>query len=67
MRGAIDQLELIIGDLEEEIAETTPPEPEPEADPSAIDPEIQPRRRKPKRKGIPGNSRAKATAWQTGR
>jgi transposase len=27
MRGAIDQLELIIGDLEEEIAETTPPEP----------------------------------------
>jgi len=53
MRGAIDQLELIIGDLEEEIAETTPPEPEPEADPSAIDPEIQPRRRKPKRKPLP--------------
>ena len=34
MRGAIDQLELIIGDLEEEIAQTTPPEPEPE--PSTI-------------------------------
>jgi len=29
MRGAIDQLDLIIGDLEEEIAETTPPEAEP--------------------------------------
>jgi transposase len=55
MRGAIDQLELIIGDLEEEIAETTPPEPEPEADPSAIDPEIQPRRGKPKRKALPEN------------
>jgi transposase len=53
MRGAIDQLELIIGDLEEEIAQTTPPEPEPEADPSASDPEIQPRRRKPKRKPLP--------------
>jgi transposase len=62
MRGAIDQLELIIGDLEEEIAETTPPKPEPEADPpepevdpSAVDPEIQPRRRKPKRKPLPEN------------
>src|SRR4051794_10543946 len=55
MRGAIDQLELIIGDLEEEIAQTTPPEPEPEADPSVIDPEIQSRRRKPKRKPLPDN------------
>ena len=55
MRGAIDQFELIIGDLEEEIAETSPPEPEPEVDPSAIDPEIQPRRRKPKRKPLPEN------------
>jgi hypothetical protein len=53
MKSAIDQLELVIGDLEEEIAETTPPEPEPE--PSATDPEIQPRRRKPKRKPLPEN------------
>jgi transposase len=53
MRGAIDQLELIIGDLEAEIAETTPPEPEPEAEPDSIEPEIQPRRRKPKRKPLP--------------
>jgi hypothetical protein len=49
MRGAIDQLELIIGDLEEEIAETTSSEPEP----STIEPEIQPRRRKPKRMPLP--------------
>jgi len=55
MRGAIDQLELIIGDLEEEIAQTTPPEPEPEVDPAAIDPAIQPERRKPKRKPLPEN------------
>jgi transposase len=55
MRGAIDQLELIIGDLEEEIAETTASEPEPEPDPSAIEPEIQDRRRKPKRKPLPEN------------
>jgi hypothetical protein len=40
LRGQIDQLHLLIGDLEEEYAETTPPEPEPE--PSAIEPETQP-------------------------
>jgi len=50
MRGAIDQLELIIGDIEEEIAETTPGEPEPK--PATIEPGIQPRR-KPKRRPLP--------------
>src|ERR1700686_4856805 len=41
MRGAIDQLELIIGDLEEEIAEPTASEPAPEPAPSATAPEPQ--------------------------
>jgi transposase len=53
MKGAIDQLELIIGDLETDLAETTPSTPEPE--PSADEPEIQARRRKPKRKPLPEN------------
>jgi transposase len=53
LKGAIDQLELIIGDLETDLAETTPPAPEPE--PSADEPEIQARRRKPKRKPLPEN------------
>jgi zinc-finger binding domain of transposase IS66/Transposase C of IS166 homeodomain len=53
MRGAIEPLELIIGDLEEEIAEKAPSEPEPEPEPPTADPEIQPRRRKPKRKPLP--------------
>jgi hypothetical protein len=53
MRGAIDRLELIVGDLEEDIAEKPPSEPELEPDPSSADPEIQPRRRKPKRKPLP--------------
>jgi transposase len=55
MKGAIDQLELIIGDLEEEIAETTPSEPEPEAEVPMTEPEIQAPRRKPKRKPLPEN------------
>ena len=55
MRGAIEQLELIIGDLEEEIAEKAPSEPEPEPEPATADPAIQPRRRKPKRKPLPEN------------
>jgi transposase len=55
MRGAIEQLELIIGDLEEEIAEKAPSEPKPEPEPSTADPDIQPRRRKPKRKPLPDN------------
>jgi transposase len=49
LRGAIDQLELIIGDLEEEIAETTPSEPEP----PTTEPDVQVRRCKPKRKPLP--------------
>lgn len=55
MKGAIDQLELIIGDLEEDIAEATPSEPGPDAEASAIEPELQPRRRKPKRRPLPEN------------
>jgi transposase len=55
LRGQIDQLQLMIGDLEEEYAETTPSEPEPEPEPAAIEPEIQARRRKPKRKPLPEN------------
>jgi len=46
MRGAIEQLQLMI-------AEKAPSEPEPEPEPSTADPEIQPRRRKPKRKPLP--------------
>jgi len=53
MKGAIDQLELIIGDLEEDLAATTPPEPAPEPEPSAIEPENTARQRKPKRKPLP--------------
>ena len=55
MRGAIDQLELIIGDLETDLAETTPSTPEPAAEPPAIEPEIQGRRGKPKRRPLPEN------------
>ena len=51
MKGVIDQLELVIGDLEEDRAETTPPEPE--ADPSAAEPGTQAGRRQPKRKPLP--------------
>ena len=46
MKGAIDQLELIIGDLETDLAETTP---------SAPEPDVQARRRKPKRRPLPEN------------
>jgi transposase len=55
LRGQIDQLQLMIGDLEEEYAETAPPEPEPEPEPPAIEPETLTRRRKPKRKPLPEN------------
>jgi transposase len=55
MKGAIDQLELIIGDLETDLAETSPSIPEPEPEPPAIEPDIQTRRRKPKRKPLPEN------------
>jgi transposase len=55
IQGSIDQLELIIGDLEEEIAETTPSEPEPVAESSETEPESLAHRRKPKRKPLPEN------------
>jgi transposase len=55
LRGQIDQLQLMIGDLEEAYAETTPPEPEPAPGPPAIEPETQARRCKPKRKPLPEN------------
>jgi transposase len=49
MRGAIEQLELVLEDLEEQIAETAPAEPEQPAPP----PESQTSRRKPVRKPLP--------------
>jgi transposase len=49
LRGALDQLELVLGDLEEQVAETAPPEPdEPAAPPGAAK-----QRRKPVRKPLP--------------
>jgi transposase len=47
LRSAIDQLELLLGELEEEIAETTPAEAEPPAAPTET------RRRKPARRPLP--------------
>src|ERR1700759_3480491 len=49
LRTAIEQLELILGDLEEQIAETAPPEPDEPAVPS----DNEPPRRKPARKPLP--------------
>ena len=49
LRGAIEQLELLLGDLEEQIAETAPAEPEP---PAASAP-AEATRRKPARKPLP--------------
>jgi len=49
LRGAIEQLELILGDLEEQVAQTTPPEPDEPAAPS----DDEPPRRKPARKPLP--------------
>ena len=52
LRNSIDQLQLILGDLEEDEAEAAPSRPEP--DTSAAEPEAQARpRRKPKRKPLP--------------
>jgi transposase len=48
LRGAIEQLELILGDLEEQVAQTTPPEPD---EPAALS-DNEPRR-KPARKPLP--------------
>jgi transposase len=47
LRSAIDQLELLLGELEEEIAETTPAEAEPPAAPTETP------RRKPARRPLP--------------
>jgi transposase len=49
LRGAIEQLDLMLEDLETQIAETAPAEPEPPAAPAAN----QPTRRKPVRKPLP--------------
>jgi transposase len=52
LRGAIEQLELMLEDLETQIAETPIIEPEPEPEPAA---DRQARRRKPVRKPLPGH------------
>lgn len=49
LRGQIEQLELLLGDLEEDLAEATPAEPE------APKPEAAPPRRKPARRKLPEN------------
>ena len=49
LRGAIEQLELVLGELEEQLAETAPAKPE---DPPAA-PETEPQRRKPARRPLP--------------
>ena len=51
LRGAIAQLDLLLGDLEEQIAETAPAEPEP---PAASTPAAT-ARRKPVRKSLPAS------------
>ena len=51
LRGAIEQLDLLLGDLEEQIAETAPAEPEP---PAASTPAAT-ARRKPVRKSLPAS------------
>ena len=55
LRGAIEQLELLLGDLEEQIAETAPAEPEPPAPSSQADtaPQAETTRRKPARRPLP--------------
>jgi transposase len=49
LRGAIEQLELVLGELEEQVAETTPPE----AEPPAAASETKPSQRKPARRPLP--------------
>jgi transposase len=49
LRGEIEQLELLLGELEEQVAEAMPPEP----DEAAAAPETEPQRRKPVRKPLP--------------
>jgi len=54
LRGAIEQLELLLGDLEEQIAETAPAEPEQPAPPASIG--------RPRRKPALAKARAGAPA-----
>ncbi len=49
LRGEIEQLELLLGELEEQVAEAMPPEP----DKAAAPPETETQRRKPVRKPLP--------------
>jgi transposase len=49
LRGAIEQLELVLGELEEQVAETTPPVPDEPAAPT----DDQTPRRRPARKPLP--------------
>ena len=55
MKSAVEQLQLMLGDLEADLAAGTPPEPAAAPDPDAPipDPEARPWRRKPKRKPLP--------------
>jgi transposase len=50
LRREIEQLELLLGDAEEQLAEATPPEPE---EPAAAPSEIETQRRKPARRPLP--------------
>ncbi len=49
LRGEIEQLELLLGEIEEQVAEATPPEPDEPATP----PETETQRRRPARKPLP--------------
>src|SRR5580704_4018839 len=49
LRGEVEQLELLLGELEEQVAEAMPPEPEEPVAP----PETATQRRKPVRKPLP--------------
>ena len=51
MKSAVEQLQLMLGDLETDLAASTPPEP----DAPIPDPEARPWRRKPKRKPLPAH------------
>ena len=54
LRAEIDQLHLTLGDIEEQIAELTPPEPEqPTASASSTLSPVEPARRKPVRRPLP--------------
>ncbi len=50
LRGAIEQLELILGDLEEQLAETAPPQAV-----QASSPDVETHRRKPVRRPLPAH------------